>query len=1041
MRVKDPRKHKETVSSVHPSVHVQDTRSTNTNIVMDNQQSIIDIMRKQNEITTLLIDQQCVSSLPKRDVPVFAGDPLQYHTFMRAFENNVEKRTDNNSDRLYFLEQYTKGLSKELVRSCQYISPDRGYLRAKALLKEHFGNEHKVAAAYMDKVLSWPSIKTEDAKALQNYSLFLRSCCNVMDDLDYLHDPNVPANMLSVIKKLPYKIRDKWRTAACELQERTGRRCEFSDITEFIEKQVKVLTDPVFGNIQDAPPGSRSLTKPPSQIRFGMKESSFGTMVTPVSDKFRTETQEKKCTQMLRKKCLFCGEDHTLDSCEQLEKKPRKEKIGFLRENGVCFGCLCIGHISKECKRRISCAKCGFKHPTVLHITPCRKDETQDSTVVGKKPEVQQVRTLASNGLTGAGDQDCKLPIVPVQVKIGKGSKIVSTYAFLDQGSTAVFCTESLMHKLNVEGRKSHILLRTMGQEKIVDSHIINGLEVAAIQGHEFVALPKTYTQPSMPVQKCNIPLQSDLQKWPYLRDIHLPQINEEIELLIGVNVPKALEPLQVIQSEHDGPFAIRTMLGWTINGPLERNSGNTMDHQQPELSVNRVSVVQMDELWEKQFQIDFPECNMDEQPGLSQEDKKFMERVSDSANLIKGHYQISLPLRNKNVCMPNNKALALQRAVHLKKKLQRDPVFYTDYTAFMNDMFTKGYAERVPEEDLKRADGKVWYIPHHGVYHPVKKKLRVVFDCGASFQGTSLNTQLLQGPDLTSSLIGLVTRFRKEPVVMMADIESMFHQVKVPPEDADLLRFLWWPNGDLNSQLSDHRMTVHVFGATSSPSCANFALRKCAEDNKEQFNQNTVDTIMHGFYVDDCLVSVASEDEATVLHHELVSICAKGGFKLTKWMSNRANLLKTVPEEYQAKDTMSLHFNQDVLWMERVLGMHWSVQSDTFRFRITIKSRPLTRRGILSIVGSIYDPLGILSPVVLSAKLLLRDLCRRGVGWDDTIPEEIAQKWMKWLQELHLLQDFNTERCLKPHNFGEVTQARLHLFCDASEVGYGLVA
>lgn len=131
-----------------------------------------------------------------------------------------------------------------------------------------------------------------------------------------------------------------------------------------------------------------------------------------------------------------------------------------------------------------------------------------------------------------------------------------------------------------------------------------------------------------------------------------------------------------------------------------------------------------------------------------------------------------------------------------------------------------------------------------------------MVFDCGATFQATSLNAELLQGPDLTSSLIGVMTRFRKEPVVITADIESLFHQVKVPAEDVDLLRFVWWSNGDLSQELVDFRMTVHIFGATSSPSCANFALRKCAEDNEGRFGWQVTEKLLHCFYVDDCLVA-----------------------------------------------------------------------------------------------------------------------------------------------------------------------------------------
>lgn len=170
-----------------------------------------------------------------------------------------------------------------------------------------------------------------------------------------------------------------------------------------------------------------------------------------------------------------------------------------------------------------------------------------------------------------------------------------------------------------------------------------------------------------------------------------------------------------------------------------------------------------------------------------------------------------------------------------------------------MNDLVNRGYAERVPEEDLERSDGRVWYIPHQSVYHPTKK-IRVVFDCRASFQGTSLNAQLLQGPDLTSSLIGVMGRFRKEPVIIMADVEAMFHQVRVPPQDVDFLRFLWWTAGDLSQDLVDFRMMAHLFGATSSPSCANFALRKCAEDNRGHFSEEAMGKILHSFYVDEWL-------------------------------------------------------------------------------------------------------------------------------------------------------------------------------------------
>ena len=118
-------------------------------------------------------------------------------------------------------------------------------------------------------------------------------------------------------------------------------------------------------------------------------------------------------------------------------------------------------------------------------------------------------------------------------------------------------------------------------------------------------------------------------------------------------------------------------------------------------------------------------------------------------------------------------------------------------------------------------------YTPHHGVVNPNKDKLRVVFDCLANHCGTSLNQHLLQGPNLTNNLIDVLFKFREQPVALMGDIEAMFLQVRIPTEERDYLRFLWWPEGNTNLEPTEYRMCVHLFGATSSPFCSNMALRQ----------------------------------------------------------------------------------------------------------------------------------------------------------------------------------------------------------------------
>ena len=209
-------------------------------------------------------------------------------------------------------------------------------------------------------------------------------------------------------------------------------------------------------------------------------------------------------------------------------------------------------------------------------------------------------------------------------------------------------------------------------------------------------------------------------------------------------------------------------------------------------------------------FEVDFLEHKAKSKRGLSKEDRKSIQIAERGIQHREdGHYELPLPLKNETIEFPNNKTAALRRLSQLKRRFvgRNGQQYYEHYVEFMKKLIENGYAERVPEmpeadhtsHDQGRKKQNVWYIPHHGVYHPKKpNKIRVVFDCAAEYQNESLNKHLLQGPDLTNNLSGVLCRFRQEPIAFTCDIEAMFHQVKVNEEYRDLLRFLWWEDGDL---------------------------------------------------------------------------------------------------------------------------------------------------------------------------------------------------------------------------------------------------
>jgi len=172
---------------------------------------------------------------------------------------------------------------------------------------------------------------------------------------------------------------------------------------------------------------------------------------------------------------------------------------------------------------------------------------------------------------------------------------------------------------------------------------------------------------------------------------------------------------------------------------------------------------------------------------------------------------------------------------------LKKRPQMGKDYLEFMEKILSKGHASPVPQEDAtsKNQIGKVWYLPHFGVYHPKKPtQIRVVFDSSAEFEGVSLNKELLSGPDMMNSLLGVLIRFRTENTAVMCDIEQMFHSFYVNPSHRDFLRFLWFEDNVIGKPIVEYRMNVHLFGNGPSPAVATFGLRKTAADGEEELGR-----------------------------------------------------------------------------------------------------------------------------------------------------------------------------------------------------------
>lgn len=203
----------------------------------------------------------------------------------------------------------------------------------------------------------------------------------------------------------------------------------------------------------------------------------------------------------------------------------------------------------------------------------------------------------------------------------------------------------------------------------------------------------------------------------------------------------------------------------------------------------------------------------------------------------------------------------------------------------------------------------------------------------------------------------------------------------------------------------------MHLFEAVSSPSCANFALTRMADENEGKCGTEALNTIRHNFYVDECLKSVPSEKQAICLVQELKLACTTGGFKLIKWTSNSYSVLASVRAEERAKMVKNLDLDEDKLPVERAPGMRWDIESDTFFFMITLKQLSVSSRSILSVLSSVYEPLGFLAPVTLTGKGIPQKLYKLICGWEEEVPTNFEEKRKEWLKDLDLIYNFQEIR------------------------------
>ncbi|XP_036345739.1 uncharacterized protein LOC118754983 [Rhagoletis pomonella] len=421
----------------------------------------------------------------------------------------------------------------------------------------------------------------------------------------------------------------------------------------------------------------------------------------------------------------------------------------------------------------------------------------------------------------------------------------------------------------------------------------------------------------------------------------------------------------------------------------------------------------------------------------MSKDDELSVEQLEEHTVRVGDRFQTSLLWKHPNMQLPDSLPMAKYRAKCLLKKMQRDPQLAEQLQNKIANYLRKGYARRMTSEDA--AAKRYWYLPVFAVSNANKPgKVRLVWDAAATVNGVSLNTMLFAGPDLTTPLLSVLFKFRQKRVGITADIEEMFHQVRIRPADQTFLRFLWYEQN--NTERDDVR--VEMFSELRSICKKN----KNAAEFRDQFPR-AARCIVENHYVDDMLDSVDTDEEAVQLALNIQYIHSKGGFHIRNFLSNSDRVLKAL--NVRSDKALCLNFESE-LPTEKVLGMWWIASTDHFTFRVSAKykesnllvyQRRPTKREVLSLVMTIYNPLGLIGFYVIFAKIILQEIWRSACGWDDRIPDEQFTKWLRWIRLIPKIENMRIPRNYIRTEFDSPPQIELHTFVDASESSYAAVS
>ena len=963
---------------------------------------------------------------------VFEGERTKWRGWKLSFDQMVDlnPRMDE-AEKLRQLKQSVAGPPKDLIQRIQFAPG--AYKRAIDLLMAQYDATDPIRQAHISALQNLPKNNNTPAE-LKKLLNEVRQHVAGLEGLGVEALTYTELAATAFHKALPQQLTHNWYVMAGR-----GRNPTLKELIKHLEVELSAVDN----EHMTRNPGARA--GPATHILLAntnVRDTQGGHWSRRGGRGGRTGS-----TTRTPRSCFFCKkDDHASYRCVQGTLDDRRRAI---TKESRCYKCLGVGHGARDCTTKNKCIYCD----TLRHNSSICPENFKPSTPPTTAPAstVPAITNIVTSHKTSRNDVEVSgepilLPTFTAWVR-GAGRKETRALGLLDTGSVRTFIRKAFADALGISPVSREVLeLYTFGAQtalimecpvyelQLVGTHeaATERIMIRAVAQESLSVATEYYSNElTDKLKRNNLPVSDD-------RAYGKPDF-QHFDLLIGCEQYWKVVQWNRAIKEHDELAAIKTVFGWACAGSVKQNKKrtamipvNTLTMAEPSPSVWDIQIA-MQEFWK-----------LEHMGVLADEDLQplFVKQYQDSIQRsITGRYIAPLPWKaGVKEKLRDNRAVAVRRLEGLMRQLNRDHT--------RRDLYHQQMQEYVREGFVKEADpaykGTKFYLPHRDIVRPdaTTTRVRPVFDGSSYSKGSpSINDALEVGPNLNPELLSVLMRFRLYEVAWTADITKAFLQIELANCDSQVLRFLWYEDPLDPATLTEYVWTRLPFGLTCSPFILRAVLLKHLELYEDIF-PDTVRQLREQLYVDDWLGGADSVDTAVTRILEAITMMSEAKMELAKWITCSPELEQRLAGKVTFIQQLSAVGRTSISHeIAKALGVFWNPQSDQFVFQpqklieqaVSMGATP-TKRQVSSLSLTLFDPMGLVSPVILVAKIIIQRIWAAKIDWDDPIPIDLVPDWRVFLSDLAKLEDVALPRWVGTR---ENQAVHLHVFCDASEAAY----